>query len=362
MVASRLDEVLRGAPPELLDSEYFSDIYNRSLEHFLKTPRDVTRLINGLALTYGPVKEEVNVVDFIAIETLRIFRPEVYDLIRSNPEMFCEESPFSLGSGVSHDELKKFHDSWITKFVESGGIREEDLGFLKELLMRLFPRLGKFWSEPLSRLFQKDSQRPRRIRDLEIFPIYFRLSVPETTVSRAEFLATLALGPSQLAEKLSVMAGQYRPDGMSRARAFVETLPAYINLISTEKAVDIIGALLTTGDVLMDCDKFRGWFIPQMSWLLAKAVGDALRKLPKSRRLAVLCDSIEKSGSIGTIMWLVHVLGEEHGKYGSDGRTADEPIVSTEDLSEVERLALVKVRTGAESDNLLNSAGLLFGS
>ena len=75
----KLDEILEGTPEGLFDSSYWANVYYDGLNILFKVPRDVVRFINTLSVTYPSVRGEVNPVDFIALEALRIFVPSLYN-------------------------------------------------------------------------------------------------------------------------------------------------------------------------------------------------------------------------------------------------------------------------------------------
>jgi predicted KAP-like P-loop ATPase len=109
----------------------------------------------------------------------------------------------------------------------------------------------------------------------------------------------------------------------------------------------------------MGSERFRGSFFPPISWLLNRVVAELLERIPKSDRLQSLRDAFRKSESIGAMMWFVHTLGQEHGKYGAEKPAAAKPsTISVEELQELEGLALDKVRAAAKSGNLLEIPNL----
>ena len=354
MFGNRLNELLALTPDELFNSEDMADLYAEGIEHFIETPRDILRLTSSLALTYPAVRSEVNAVDFIVIEAIRIFSPSVYDLVRRNPDIFCDES---LKFAVTAEDFREFHASWLKNLGESVQLKREEQGPVKEIMMRLFPRLAAFNTVP--NFFSRTrTGRVRPISNVEIFPIYFRLSVPETAVSRAEFLATLQLSEEKLAKNLDDSSKAHRPDGTAKSRAFVELLPDFAGTISADKVPTILNALLIAADPIMGSERFRGSFFPPISWLLNKAVGELLERIPKSDRFQILREAFRKSESVGAMMWLVHTLGQEHGKYGAEKPAAEEPTISIEDLQELEGLAIEKVRAAAKNGNLLEIPNL----
>ena len=72
-----------------------------------------------LAVTYLAVRGEVNVVDFIALEALRVFLPSLYDTIRSNPDRFSGHTPDILNAGTKRSNTEfQFHDAWRNSLPE----------------------------------------------------------------------------------------------------------------------------------------------------------------------------------------------------------------------------------------------------
>ena len=120
-------------PKDLFDPVYWNKIYYQGIDYFITDLHDILRLIDTLSLTYPIVKGEVNPVDFIALESLRIFCPIVYDIIRKNKNAFIGDDDYSL------DEIKSFHNSWIAE------LQDEDKQHIKKLLMLLFPKLEAVW-------------------------------------------------------------------------------------------------------------------------------------------------------------------------------------------------------------------------
>ena len=141
MLFEWLTPVLQGTPDELFDQYYWRDVYLGGIDHFITTPRDVVRLVNAFRMTYShpEVSGEVNAVDFIGLETLRVFHPAVYDRIRRNREQF-EGGDKSLEE-TDIESLRQFHEEWLDELEFSGETREQ----LKRLLVLLYPKLRMIW-------------------------------------------------------------------------------------------------------------------------------------------------------------------------------------------------------------------------
>ncbi len=102
------------------------------------TPRDLIRLTNALAVTWAAVGNEVDRADFIAVETLRLFRVGVYRALRGNKDRLCGVND---RYGRSGRDLKAEMDTLLL-----GSADTKDHERLRRALMRLFPRLQSVWS------------------------------------------------------------------------------------------------------------------------------------------------------------------------------------------------------------------------
>ena len=136
LLFGRLDRILGGTPEGLFDPNYWANVYFDGIDHYINTPRDVNRLINVLRVDYPALVGEVNPVDFIAIESIKVFSPKFYEIIRANADSLCGVHLWGTSSKEKADE-KAAYDRWIE--------REPDIdrAGLSKLARRLFPRFGE---------------------------------------------------------------------------------------------------------------------------------------------------------------------------------------------------------------------------
>jgi predicted KAP-like P-loop ATPase len=345
-------------PEPLFDKDRWQTLFLKGIGLIPKTPRDVVRFTNALALTYGPVRDEVNAVDFVAIEVIRVFLPPVYDLIRRNMEMFCERS-WRSAFLPSDENTKKFHDAWFERLIEEGSVKEEYREPLRQMLCMLFPRVDKIWSNPMFRKSRDGNDSSRRfIRDPEVFPVYFTLAVPKSSISRADAIALLSLDEDGLTASLVTRSREKTVVGISSARIILEQVSDFVRDLSPSQSAVFATSMLRSGDDLLSADKYTGNFMPPQAWLFESALTAALRNIPASDRAGVLAAAIEKSTAIGAIAWTVDALGREHGKDGAKPNTEREPLVTEAEVSKLEEKAVSEIREASESGALLNSATL----
>lgn len=282
---SKLEEVMSGTPKGLLDEAYWINVFYAGLDRLFTVPRDLVRLTNAVSVTYPAVVGEVNPVDFIAIECLRVFLPPVYDAIRTSPEEFYGHKAPTIGRDMQRAEA--FHNAWLSK------IRESLQGPVQELLQRLFPRLESIWS---STNYSADALRQwrqnLRVCSPEIFPTYFKLSLPQGAISRADLDALLAVldDERRISDAFRSAATEKSATGTSKARALLERLMDHVHdELNAVPAEPVVNALLLIGDeLLISTDKISPGYDAGNDSRITRIIYHLLKKLAPASRAPLI--------------------------------------------------------------------------
>lgn len=348
LLLDKLEIIMAGTPEELFDQTYWGSVFMNGIEHFISTPRKINLLTNTLSVTYAAVRGEVNPVDFIGIETLRIFSPEAYHMIRTYPEKFTGRELMSS----KIDQLRLFHESWITQ------VAEEDREAVKGLLSRLFPKLENVWENlgfdrPLEGVWRKHL----RICSPDIFPIYFHLALPLGTISHGDINAILSLvdEPQAFSARLLELAAQVRPDGFTRLQVFLDRVLDYADKeIAPESIPSIFLSLFDAGDQFIRSEDEGSGKLPLGNeQRLTQIILQLLRRLPWESRFDALREAITQGRAVYTSVRNVMVLSKLGDKYANDEHAKVVPLIRHSDQVSLEELALAKVRDAAKDESLL---------
>jgi predicted KAP-like P-loop ATPase len=349
LLLDKLDLIMAGTPEELFDQSYWGSVFMNGIEHFIRTPRKINLLTNTLSVTYAAVRGEVNPVDFIGIETLRIFSPEAYHMIRTYPEKFTGRDLMSS----KIEQLRMFHENWIVQ------ITEEDREAVKGLLSRLFPKLENVWENlGFDRPLEATWRKQLRICSPDIFPIYFHLALPLGTISHGEIMGILSIvdDPEAFSARLLELAAQVRPDGFTRLQVFLDRLLDYADKeIAVESIPSIFLSLFDTGDQFIRSEDESSGKLPiGNEQRLTQIILQLLRRLPWETRLDVLREAITRGRAVFTSVRNVMVMGKLSDKYASDEHSKVVPLIRHTDQTGLEELALLKVRDAAKEESLLS--------
>ncbi|MEX2484721.1 MAG: P-loop NTPase fold protein [Brumimicrobium sp.] len=162
-------------------------------EYRLTTPRMAVRYANTLRIVCPMLKDEVNIVDLLLIEAVRIFYPDLYSFIANEPSFFLKRRSdlgmiYELPKG-DEVSIKKLFDDCLQQYTskEQNGI--------KELLHKLFPMFHEAYNKiHYPDIKMKELTKEMRISSPEHFNRYFSYTVLKGEVPNSflkEFLQTL---------------------------------------------------------------------------------------------------------------------------------------------------------------------------
>lgn len=331
----RLDEVLEETPEGSFDQAYWTNVYHYGIDPLIQTPRDVVRLTNTLKVTYPSVRGEVNPVDFIALETLRVLLPDLYDIIRENRDRFCSHSRDDRDES-DQNAAQVFHEQWRSEVPET--LR----GSTQALLEHIFPDIeqGGRGSDWLA-----ECRRNLHACHPEVFPIYFRLTVPPGAVSRSEMTALLALAgaPVDFGNALVRAMKEKRPDGLSKARALLERLMDHVEKdIPDTQIPTVIQALLNVGDALNDPADEREMFDFSNVSRASRPVYRLLKRVGADQRAGVLKPAIQSGNAVAVQLLLLHALDEEVTDAKDSGKAT---LLAADEIERLKPVWLDRVRT-----------------
>lgn len=334
LLFQKIDSIFFDIPKQQINQARWSNIYFQGIDHFITSNRDIVRLTNTLTVTYPAVKGEVNPIDFIAIESLRVFCPMIYGIICQNPHIFAGK----LNSSI--DELKNLLNTWIAQ------LQDGDKQPIKNLLIHLFPKLKFVWGNSyLDEQEEFEWRKQLRVCSLEIFPIYFRLTLSAGELSNTQIKAILALAgdADKFRDYLIELAKQKRPDGTTQARVFLEEMENYTEQkIPVNCIPSIVQALFDVSEQLLLCheDRCNGILDFGDEVIISRLLSQLLRRIEEASRFELLKKAITQGKGLAIINYEIATLKEQQSKYGTHKSNLEEEwLVNAQHLKELEEMA-----------------------
>jgi len=187
---SELHRILSTLPDsahKLFDMTYWGNVYHSGFKEFFKNIRNVKRFASSLDFNLSLLTREhvieVNPIDFIAVEAIRVFCTDFYNFMRTHNYLFTSTSTERGSSGKSERRRE------IEQGLEL--VPESQRDYVKELISRIFPQLEGVFRSGYSSYASEwvaEWNRNLHICSSEFFDAYFTL-IPggdESEVSQFE--------------------------------------------------------------------------------------------------------------------------------------------------------------------------------
>lgn len=137
-----LNDAIASLPEEALarhfpkQEERMEALYFHGFRELLEQPRDITRVINTLAVIEPGLRGEIVLADILGLSCLMVRAPRVYDELRRNPSLFTRTFE---GFVAGKEDEKKSHQEKLERIYA----RTQNPDAVRELVQFLFPSAAK---------------------------------------------------------------------------------------------------------------------------------------------------------------------------------------------------------------------------
>lgn len=333
------------------ENPYWANTYHSGLKDFFINIRDVKRYINSLLFNINFLHREevfeVNPIDFIALEALRVFTPDFYDFLKFRKELFTD-SPDARSKTEAIN--KKRREEII------GGLEEVDADLresVKSLITHLFPQLeiiinkvgGSIYADDFYATWRKEL----RICSKDFFDCYFTL-IPEENESEftqydlSKFLESLKNYEDTIIKILDLFKNK-------KLRPLLRRIQDYTSdksFISEPDSKNLMLALNNISDTATY--EKESMFDFGISMDLLRVFYQLLsREEDKNKNFELIKEVIAESSGISGILNLVSVQTQGYEKDPNDRKQ----VFSIEHLKELQNIITQKIEK-QDVDKLLN--------
>lgn len=337
-----------GSPPEE-NLIRFMNVFHDVIVPEIRTPRDLIRLMNALSVTWPAVGNEVDLADFVGIETLRLFQPGVYRVIRGNKERLCGASD---RFGRPGRDLKAETDLLLLSPADKA-----DHERLRRALMRLFPRLESVWNNLSYDTGSANNwTRDRLLCSSEHFDSYFRFSVGDNVVPREEIEALIAQASNGefIKKKFREALAVTRKDGKTKAMLLLDELELRAEHVADNDVEPLLAAIFELGDELdVESDKAGAFDIGdnhlRIHWLLRRLTRD---RFDLATRSGIFVRTTERAALGWLIDFAQSAYRDFHPSAGKQPEPEQHRLTTEEDADALRQRALSRIRDASKSDEL----------
>lgn len=182
----KVENVLKQANIQLTPNEEneVGTRVGRGSDAVIHNIRDINRFVNALCFSLPIVKDEVHLGEFITLELMRIFAPNVYNNIRIHERLITQGVSGPSSNLIT--ENKETTERLLATICKDLQPRKKD--WVEEELFELFPSLSDRLHGTATSRNYKQEIRERRISGNK-FRQFFELVVPPDDISELEMTA-----------------------------------------------------------------------------------------------------------------------------------------------------------------------------
>ena len=169
------------------DVKRFVSNFSEHVVPKLNTPRLAIRYGNSLLFSLPLLKGEVNHVDLMLIEAVRIFFPDHYEFIKKYPGYFTTQYSDVNTFGHTDEIDSKKKELFDHLDILSAEFTPREKNSIRYLLIELFPRLNEAFNNTAIHNIRELLYNKRRIGSPEYFNRYFTYCVLKGEISDVSF-------------------------------------------------------------------------------------------------------------------------------------------------------------------------------
>jgi predicted KAP-like P-loop ATPase len=220
----------------------------------LDTPRLAVRYVNSLSFSIPLLAGEVNLVDLMLIEAVKIFYPRHYEFIKLNPEYFIRS--YYEDFSTKTDAYKV---NTLKGYLEELGhdlTKKQNIS-IQNLLIQLFPVLKKVFKDLVIHDYdklEKDWFKKKRIVSPKYFSKYFSYVVINGEISDIEFFDFLKTVSTKSIEEITKSIIAFVEHGSPDN--FLQKIRIVEEEIVWEDAIKISKAISATSNIFPKSENF----------------------------------------------------------------------------------------------------------
>ncbi|EOH6074164.1 P-loop NTPase fold protein [Burkholderia cenocepacia] len=319
------------------------------IQPLLRNMRDVHRLISSIAVHLplhvdGEVFE-VNIVDFLLLEALRVFEPRFHKALFRERDLVLQTQRYR---GDGRRDVDKVAAEQLLKIVP-----DERRGVAQDALKDLFPLIEwAFGGTNYSDGFHVRWLAEKRVCSARYFPRYFELQTAAGEISERRFVEFLDATATK--DRLAAVVVDIETDGL--LPSLVTRLDESVDRLPVDNAAVLLPGMF---DVAQKFAGMRGADPFNSPWLSAwRATNWFLKRVPEDVRNDLAVEALRQTKALSIAAMLIHLSDPSDREEGDDGNLDPALNIDAVGAMKAEWLHLIRSRA-ADGDTLIAEPDLM---
>lgn len=332
---TNIEQVFIEFSKDTIDQDYWIEVYRNCIEPYIKTLRDVNRVVNAFRFRYGILYEETSFEDMVAITVIEVLEPALYKWISNNKDRVCRTSLHSL---LSINNSQDSHELYFEEFTNLNLNPDTTIKFLTTI----FPTFASDVNRQGYYREEQSIRRYKRVADANKFELYFMYNLDDIKISRSAIEDCIFKYDLETLGKVIEEIDQ-----QGNSQYFLEELDAFIEKIPEERLVLIALSLLRKENSFHgeDLSQFYMIFAHDTAITLIIRIIRRIERLKERYELIYSAVNEANEKNLGTITEVINTIEITHRNQDGDSQRSEErPIISVDQLNIIERLYLTQLK------------------
>lgn len=336
ILKNKLDEIIKDTQEKnsyiTINDEYYKLILQNCVNPYVRNLRDINRFINIFQFKYGALYNEVSFEDLIAIISLEVLEPSLYNWVFEHKLDLCGE--ISNSYFLDDDKEEENNKYYYNEFKKMGINPDLALNFLSTLFPRFKRKIDKF-----TYFSNLNTRKDNRVANVEKFDLYFSFNLEDVKIPRVEIDSIIY---KKNKNDLFSSINDIYADG--NVNYLLDEIEAKIDGVPYDRLNLILYVLLhSTWEINPKIDKSEDF--NSLILMVERFIFNALKGISNnSERYKFIIDSIRTVGEIGLAIIGI-IINRLHSYYSrNEASVENNQIISREQLFQLENIYIEKLK------------------
>ena len=326
-----------------IDKSYWSEVFANCIEPYIKTLRDVNRVINTFQFRYKILYEETAFEDMVALTTIEVLEPQLYQWIGRHKDLLCSTYSHSFSALLRN---KSNYRKEIVDELEKIGIKT-DTGI--KFLTTLFPVFADDIHEHKVGYTSSNIRETMRVAQEERFDSYFMFDLKEIPVSRN--LINDCINKMRVEDLIATIT-QINDEG--NIEYFIDELRTLVETIPYERLGLLSSVILNKLYIFSNNSGFLSLSAYNKAEFLAFDIMNRIND--ESERYSLIKSVVENTNKeqLGTIAYFINRIELSHGRLAGKEEHIEKQLINLPHLIDIESRYISKINEITLSEAIID--------
>ena len=343
----KLDDTVNTINDNLkIDKSYWSEVFANCIEPYIKTLRDVNRVINTFQFRYKILYEETAFEDMVALTTIEVLEPQLYQWIGRHKDLLCSTYSHSFSA------LLRDKNDYRTSIVDELKKLDINTDIGIKFLSTLFPIFANDIDERDYRYRELNIRETMRVAQEERFDSYFMFDLKEIPVPRD--VINNCINILDFNDLITTIT-QINNDG--NIEYFIDELRSLVDYIPYKRLELLSSIILNKLYTFSNNSGFLGLSAyTKAEFLVFDIMSRINDENERYNLIKIVLENINKY-QLGTIAHFINTIVLSHERLDGEEESIEKQLINLQHLNDIKEIYALKISEITQSKAIIDIRG-----